>query len=159
VAELVGLNVDVLVVVSTPAAPAAKNATQTIPIVMMANDPIELGLVGSLSRPRGNMTGLSLFSEAISAKRLEHLNELGPGLARIGVLRNPLHPADRILWKETEVAAQRLGVALEALELRGPEDFEAAFSTAKQRNAQALLGFDDPLTGTYRSRIIALAAS
>jgi putative ABC transport system substrate-binding protein len=74
--------------------PAAKNATQTIPIVMMATDPVELGLVGSLSRPRGNVTGLSLFSEAIMGKRLELLKELVPGLARIGVLRNPLRPAD-----------------------------------------------------------------
>ena len=69
---------------------------------------------------------------------------------------DPAHPT---LWKETEVAAQRLGVALEALEVRGPEDFEAAFATAKQRNAQALLVFDDILTITYRSRITALAAS
>ena len=82
-------------------------------------------------------------------KRLELLKEIVPGLARVGVLRNPLHPADPIYWKETEVAAQRLGVALEALEVRGPEDFEAAFATAKQRNAQALLVFDDALTVTY----------
>jgi putative ABC transport system substrate-binding protein len=75
------------------------------------------------------------------------------------VLRNPVAPVHLNLWKETEVAAQRLGVALEALKLRGPEDFEAAFATAKQRNAQALLAFDDALTYTYRSRITALAAS
>jgi len=159
VVELVGLKVDVLVVLSGPAAVAAKNATQTIPIVMAANDPVGLGLVGSLSRPGGNVTGLSYLSEEIIAKRLELLKELVPGLARIGVLRNSLVPGHPILWKETEVAAQRLGVALEALELRGPEDFGAAFATAKQRNAQALLDFGDPLTFTYRSRITALAAS
>src|SRR5262249_37814575 len=139
VAELVGLNVDVLVAVSTPAALAARNATQTIPIVMVAPDPVGLGLVDSLSRPRRNVTGLSYFSEAISGKRLELLKELVPGLVRVGVLKDPMDPAHSTLWKEIEVAAQRLGVALEALELRGPEDFEAAFSTAKQRNAQALL--------------------
>src|SRR5262245_19494470 len=159
VAELVGLKVDVLVAVSSAAAVAAKNATQTIPIVVVAADPVGLGLVGSLPRPRGNVTGLSFFSEAISAKRLQLLKEVVPGLARIGVLRNPLHPADPILWKETEVAAQTLGVALEGLEVRGPEDFEAAFATAKQRNAQALLAFDNTVTFTYRSRITALAAS
>jgi putative ABC transport system substrate-binding protein len=159
VAELVGLKVEVLVAQSTPAALAAKNATQTIPIVMMATDPVALGLVGSLSRPGGNVTGLSYFSEAIMGKRLELLKEVVPGLARVGVLRNPLHPADPIYWKETEVAAQRLGVALEALDVRGPEDFEAAFATAKQRNAQALFAFDDPHINTYRSRIFALAAS
>jgi putative ABC transport system substrate-binding protein len=158
-AELVRLKVDVLVVVGSPAALAAKNATQTIPIVMLAVDPVGLGLVGSLSRPGGNVTGLSYYSEALSGKRLELLKELVPGLARVGVLRNPLAPVHPILWKDTEVAAQRLAVALEALELRGPEDFEAAFATAKQRNAQALLVFDDLLTFTYRSRITGLAAS
>src|SRR5499427_5361189 len=89
VAELVGLKVDVLVAVGSPAALAAKNATQTIPIVIQAFDPVGLGLVGSLSRPGGNVTGLSFFSEAVSGKRLELLKEAIPGLARVGVLRNP----------------------------------------------------------------------
>ena len=158
-AELVGLNVDVLVAVSSAASVAAKNAAQTIPIVIFATDPVGLGLVDSLSRPGGNVTGLSFYNEAMSGKRLELLKEVVPGLARVGVLRNPLHPADPIYWKETEVATQRLGVALEALEVRGPDDFEAAFSTAKQRNAQALLDIDDLVTFPYRSRITALAAS
>jgi putative ABC transport system substrate-binding protein len=158
-AELVGLKVDVLVAASPPAALAAKNATQTIPIVMLAIDPVGLGLVGSLSRPGGNVTGLSYFSEAISGKRLELLKEAIPGLARVGVLRNPQVPSHPIYWKDTEVAAHRLGVALEALEVRGPEDFEAAFAGAKQRNAQALLVFNDILTIAYSSRITALAAS
>jgi putative ABC transport system substrate-binding protein len=158
-AELVGLKVDVLVAASTPAALAAKNVTQSIPIVMIAGDPIGLGLVTSLARPGGNVTGLSYYGEAITGKRLELLKEVVPELARVGVLRNPLVPSHPIYWKDTEVAAQRLGVALEALEVRGPEDFEAAFATAKQRNAQALLVFDDILTITYRSRITALAAS
>src|SRR5215470_11321493 len=158
VAELVGLKVDVLMAIG-PAAVALKNATQTIPIVMIANDPVGLGLIGSLSRPGGNVTGLSYLSEEIIRKRLELLKELVPGLARVGVLRNPLVPGHPILWEQTEVAAQRLGVALEALELRGPEDFEAAFATAKQRNAQALVASDDLLTSFYRLRITALAAS
>jgi putative tryptophan/tyrosine transport system substrate-binding protein len=121
VTELVGLNVDVLVAPTGPAALAAKNATQTIPIVMSAIDPVGLGLIGSLSRPGGNVTGLSYYNEAIAAKKLELLKEIVPGLARVGVLRNPLNPGDPIFWKETEVAAQRLGVVLEALEVRGPE--------------------------------------
>src|SRR5262245_12102309 len=157
--ELVRLELDVLVALSTPVALAAKNATQTIPIVMMAIDAVGLGLIDSLSRPGGNVTGLSYLSGEIIAKRLQLLKELVPGLARVGVLSNPLAPSHPILWKETEVAAQRLGVALEALEVRQPEDFEAAFSTAKQRNAQALLAFEDPLTFPYRSQITALAAS
>jgi putative tryptophan/tyrosine transport system substrate-binding protein len=159
VTELVGLNVDVLVAPTGPAALAAKNATQTIPIVMSAIDPVGLGLIGSLSRPGGNVTGLSYYNEAIAAKKLELLKEIVPGLARVGVLRNPLNPGDPLNWKETEVAAQRLGVVLEALEVRGPEDFEAAFATAKQRNAQALLDIVDLATFPYRSRITALAAS
>ena len=135
VAELVGLKVDVLVAGGSPAALAAKNATQTIPIVMVGINPVGLGLAASLSRPGGNVTGLSYYYEAIIAKRLELLKELVPGLARVGVLRNHLDPGDPTYWKEAEVAAQRLGVALEALEVRRPEDFEAAFATFKQRNA------------------------
>jgi len=159
VAELLGLKVDVLVAVSSPAAVAARNATLTIPIVMMATDPVGLGVVGSLSRPGGNVTGLSYYNEAISGKWLELLKEVVPGLARVGVLGNPLDAVHPILWKGSEVAAQRLGVALEALKLRGPEDLEAVFATAKQLNTQALLVFGDLLTFTYRSRITALAAS
>jgi len=157
--ELVGLKADVLVAGGSAAALAAKNATQTIPIVILGNDPVGLGVIGSLSRPGGNVTGLSYYNEAISGKRLQLLKEVVPGLARVGVLRNPRAPGDPIYWKDTEVAAQRLGVALEALEVRTPEDFEAAFATAKQRNAQALLAFDDSLTYAYRSQITALAAS
>src|SRR5262249_56736606 len=96
VAELVGLKVDVLAALSTPVAVAAKNATQTIPIVMMAIDPVGLGLIGSLSRPGGNVTGLSYLSGEIIAKRLQLLKELVPGLARAGVLRNPLAPSHPI---------------------------------------------------------------
>jgi ABC-type uncharacterized transport system substrate-binding protein len=158
VAELVSLKVDVLVAGGTPAILAVKNATQTIPIVMVGVNPVGLRLAATLSRPGGNVTGLSYSSEEIIAKRLQLLKELVPGLARVGVLKNPMEPGHPILWNETEVAAQRLGVALEALEVRGPEDFEAAFATAKQRNAQALLALDDPLTHNYRSRITALAA-
>jgi putative ABC transport system substrate-binding protein len=92
VAELVGLKVDVLVTSTGPAAPAAKNATQTVPIVMVGVNPVGLGLVGSLSRPGGNVTGLSYFNEEIIAKRLQLLKELVPGLARVGVLVNSLSP-------------------------------------------------------------------
>jgi len=91
VIELVGLKVDVLVALSAPVAVAAKNATQAIPIVMMATDPVGLGLIGSLSRPGGNVTGLSYLSEEIIAKRLELLKELVPGLARVGVLKTAGH--------------------------------------------------------------------
>ena len=108
VAELVGLKVDVLLVTNGLAALAAKNATQTIPIVMGANDPVGLGLVASLSRPGGNVTGLNNYYEAINEKRLELLKEMVPGLARVGVLINPMLPSGGpIAWKEIEVAVGR----------------------------------------------------
>jgi len=110
---------------------------------MLAPDPVGLDLIASLSRPGGNVTGLSYFNEAISGKRLQLSKEFVPGLARVGVLSIPLALSHPIYWKDTEVAAQRLGVALEALEVRRPEDFEAAFATAKQCNAQALIVFDE----------------
>ena len=141
------------------AALAAKKATRTIPIVMVAPDPVGLGLVSSLARPGGNVTGLSYFNEAIVGKRLELIKELVPGLARLAVLRNPIVAVHAIFWQETEVAARTLGVALQPLDVRGPEDFEAAFAAATRGNAQALIAFDDPLTVAYRPRIAALAAS
>ena len=159
VAELVGLKMDVLVVGSSVTALAAQKATRTIPIVMVAADPVGLGLVASLARPEGNLTGLSYFNEAIVGKRLELIKELVPGLARLAVLSNPTVVAHAIFWKDTEAAARTLGVALQPLEVRGPEDFEAAFAAATRGNAQALIAFDDALTVAHRPRIVALAAS
>jgi len=159
VSELVGLKVDVLVTGSSPGALAAKKATGTIPIVMVATDPIGLGLVASLARPGGNVTGLSYFNEAILAKRLEMLKEFVPGLARVAVLRNPTIAAHAGFWAETDVAARKLGVALQALDVRGPDDFESAFVAAVRGNAQALIALDDGLTIAYRPLIVALAAS
>jgi putative ABC transport system substrate-binding protein len=159
VSELVGLRVDVLVAASSPGALAAKKATSTIPIVMVATDPIGLGLVASLARPGGNVTGLSYFNEAILAKRLEMLVEFVPGLARVAVLRNPTVAAHATFWAETAAAANKLGVALQALDVREPDDFEAAFVAAVRGNAQALIALDDGLTIANRPRIVALAAS
>jgi len=159
VAELVGLEVDVLVVTNSQATRAAMKATRTIPIVMFATDPVRQGLVTSLSHPGGNVTGLSFYNEELSGKRLQILREFVPELTRLAVIRNPLTEVDTIFWQDTAVAAQKLGVALQPLEVRGPEDFEAAFAGATRGSAQALLAFDDPLTFTYRSRITALAAN
>ncbi|HKF74137.1 MAG TPA: ABC transporter substrate-binding protein [Stellaceae bacterium] len=159
VAELVRLKVDVLVAANSSVSLAAKNATRTIPIVIFAGDPVGLGLVVSLARPGGNLTGLSYFNAQLNGKRVELIKELVPGLARLAVLRNPMVAIHAIFWQETEVAARKLGVVLQSLEVRGPEDFEAAFATAARDNAQALLPLDDPLTLGYGSRIVALAAS
>jgi putative ABC transport system substrate-binding protein len=159
VAELVDLKVNVLVTAVTPAALAAKKATQTIPIVMVAADPVGQGLVASLARPGGNVTGLSYFNEATIAKRLELLKEFVPGLVRVAVLRNPIVTVHATFWQETEIAARKLKVALQPLEVREPEDFEVAFASATRGNAQALIAFDDSLTFAFRPRIAALAAS
>jgi putative ABC transport system substrate-binding protein len=144
VAELVDLNVDVLVVGNSTAALAAKNATQTIPIVMFAGDPVGLGLVASLARPGGNVTGLSYFNAEVTSKRLELMKELVLGLTRVAVLRNPTIASHAVFWQETEVAAGKLGITLRSLEVRRPEDFEAAFAAATRNKAEALLAFDDP---------------
>jgi putative ABC transport system substrate-binding protein len=159
VAEMVRLKVDVMVVVSTPGALAAKSATQTIPVVMVAvGDPLANGLVASLARPGGNLTGLSLLTPELQGKRLQLLKGVLPKLSRVAVLRNPGNAIHAVLWQEAEVAARELGVQLQALELRGPEDFDRAFRAATQGRAGALLAFDDFLTVSYRARIVALAA-
>jgi putative ABC transport system substrate-binding protein len=159
VAELVGLKMDVLMAGNSVAALAAQKATRTIPIVMVAADPVGLGLVASLARPGANVTGLSYFNEAIIAKRLQLLKELAPGLARVAVLRNPSIAVHATFWQETEVAARTLGVALQPLNISGPDDFEGAFAAATQGNAQAVIALDDALTIAHRPRIVALAAS
>jgi putative tryptophan/tyrosine transport system substrate-binding protein len=150
---------DVVVASSSVSTLAAKKATGTIPIVMVAADPVGLGLVASLARPGGNVTGLSYFNEAIIAKRLQLLTEFVPGLSRVAVLRNPSVVVHATFWQETEVAARKLGVALQPLDIRGPDDFEAAFAAATRGNAQGLIALDDALTIAHRPRIVSLAAS
>ena len=159
VAELVGLKVDILVAGNSVAAVAARKATGATPIVIVTPDPVALGLVASLARPGGNVTGVSYFNEAIIEKRVQVLKEFVPGLARIAVLRNPTIAVHATFWHDTEVAARKLGVALQPLDVRGPEDFEAAFAAATRGNAQALIALDDALTVAYRPLIVALAAS
>jgi putative ABC transport system substrate-binding protein len=159
VAELVGLKVDILVAGNSVAAVAARKATGATPIVIVTPDPVALGLVASLARPGGNVTGVSYFNEAIIAKRVQLLKEFVPGLARIAVLRNPTIAVHATFWQDTEVAARKLGVALQPLDVRGPGDFEGAFTAATKGDAQALIALDDALTVAYRPRIVALAAN
>ncbi len=158
-AELVRLNVDVIVTSATPATLAAKNATTTIPIVMAAvGDPVGAGLVGSLARPGGNITGLSLLNPALSGKRVELLKEILPGATRLGVLGNPTNPWTALMVREIEVAARTLGMQLQRLEAERPTDFEAAFGAATRGRAAALLVLEDPLMFAYRPTIVGLAA-
>jgi putative ABC transport system substrate-binding protein len=159
VAELVRLKVDVIVASSNPAIIALKQATQTIPIVMtVVGDPVGAGFVTSLARPGGNITGLSNIAEELSGKRLELLKEINPKITRVAVFRNPTIPTHAVLWKETQDAATVLGLRLIPLDIKGPEDFEAAFGTMVGERAEALIVLPEPVTTTHRQQIVELAA-
>jgi putative ABC transport system substrate-binding protein len=153
-AELVHVNVDVIVAVGTLGPLAAKRTTSTIPIVMTAaGDPLGSGLVASLARPGGNVTGMSLMVPDIGGKRLELLKELLPRLSRVAVLWNAANPYPAIVFKETQAAGQRLGIEVQSLEVRGPDDFDGAFDAARKQRPDALITIEDPLTFYYRKRI------
>ena len=143
-AELVRLNVDVIVTQSGVAALAAKTATQTIPIVMTGSgDAVRQGLVASLARPGGNITELTMISPDLSQKRLEILRELLPRLSRVGVLWcGGSAPVGKQQWAETETAAGVLGVHLSSLEVRSGDDLASAFASAAKHRVQAVLVFD-----------------
>jgi putative ABC transport system substrate-binding protein len=157
-AEMVQLKVDLIIVVTTPAAFAARNATTTIPIVHPAAiDPVGTGLIASLAHPGGNVTGLAVLNAETSAKRLELLREVVPGLSRGAVLWNAANPANTLAWKETEGAGRALGVAIQSHEVRGPGDFEGAFAMIAQQHPDILLVLQDALTLEYRKEIIGFA--
>jgi ABC-type uncharacterized transport system substrate-binding protein len=153
-AELVRLNVDVIVAIGTLGPLAAKRATSTIPIVMTAaGDPLGSGLVASLARPGGNVTGMSLMVPDLGGKRLELLKELLPRLVRVAVLWNAANPYPAIVFKETQAAGLTLGVEVQSLEVRSPDDFDSAFETARRQRPDALISVEDPLTFSHRKRI------
>ena len=128
-ADLVRLRVDIIVASGSPAPLAAQRATNTIPIVMTnAGDPVGSGLVTSLGRPGGNVTGLSLLAPAVVGKQLELLKEVVPKVTRAAVLTNPGNPARALTLTEAEAAMRPLGLHLQVLDARGPGEFEAAFS-------------------------------
>ena len=158
-AELVRLQVDVLLVVITPAALAAKHATTTIPIVMAGvGDPVGSGLVASLARPGGNVTGLAALSPELAGKQLEFLKEGLPTVSRVAVLWNPANPVHARQVRAAEVAAQALGVQLHRVEARGPEAFDGAFAAMTRVHAGALLVLGEPMFSQHRSRLAELAA-
>ncbi len=130
VAELVRLNVDVILAAGAPAAHAAKSGTKTIPIVMQSGDPVGTGLVASLARPGGNITGLSDFTVGVVTKRLELLKEVVPSVSRVAVLWNPTNPTNPVTLKETQTAAPALGVTLLSLEVKDADDIERAFAVS-----------------------------
>ncbi len=139
-AELVRLKVDVIMAANVPAARAAKQATTTIPIVMVGvGEVVETGLVTSLARPGGNVTGSTILYAELSAKRLELLKQIVPGLARIAVLWNAANPAKASDWRETQLAARALSVTLQSREVRGPNDFERTLAAMARERPDALL--------------------
>ena len=153
-AELVGLKVDVIVAAASQAVHAAQQATKTIPIVMTSSsDPVGTGLVASLARPGGNITGLSLLSPELSGKRLELLKEIVTGVSRVAVLWNPDDPPAKLSLRETEFAAKALIVQLQILETRDPNDFESAFRAAAKGHAAALIILPAPMMNTHAKRI------
>jgi putative ABC transport system substrate-binding protein len=158
-AELVALKVELILASGTPASFAAKQATSTIPIVMggIAANPVETGLVASLGRPGGNITGMSMMSSQLGGKRLELLKEIVPGLARVAVFWNPPNPAYGPILKELEATAPTLGLKLQRLEVRVPGDFEGAFKAATRQRAGALIAPGDPLTANQRKVVADLA--
>src|SRR5206468_12661817 len=139
-AELVGLKVDILVTSGTPATQAAKQATRTIPIVMtQLADPVGTGLVASLGRPGGNVTGLTTQDADLSGKRLEMLLEVVPKVSRFAVLIDETSLGSMLIARGTLVAAQSLGVQLQSLGVRGPGELDRAFSAMKEARAGALI--------------------
>jgi len=155
-AELVALRVDLIVASGSPASFAAKDATRSIPIVMpsLNADPVATGLIASLARPGGNITGLTEMAPQLSGKRLQLLKDTVPALSQVAVLWNPLNPAYGPILKDLEAAAQTMAVQLRRLEVRVPEDFEGAFTTAVKTRAGALIAPGDPLV-TNRPRMFA----
>jgi putative tryptophan/tyrosine transport system substrate-binding protein len=156
--ELVRLPVDVLVTISTPAAQAAKQATTTLPIVMMfVSDAVDEGLVASLARPGGNLTGVSSTYDALIGKRLELLKEAVPGLSRVAVLYNPMFSGTALAVPETLATAQKLGVTPHLVEIRDPGALVDAFAAMTRAHAQALVVLADPLLLMYARGMAQLA--
>ena len=158
-AELTKLPVKVMVVANTPGNLAAKKATTTIPIVMVAvGDPVRVGLVSNLGRPGGNITGFTNLSGQIAAKRLQLLKEVIPTATRIGMIGNPGDPNALVQIQDAEAAARELKVQLRLFTIKEAAQLEPAFEAARSWRAQALLRLNDPLQVSLRARTIELAA-
>ena len=156
--ELVRLKVDVILASAGPPALAAQKATSSVPIVFVSVvDPVELGLIPSLGRPGGNITGLAISSADLTGKRLQLLRELVPKLRRVAVLWDRANPTNPMQLKGAEIAARTLGLQLEPVPVQGPNDFDSGFKAV--RSADGLLQVDSPLFTTHRARLVGLAAT
>jgi len=158
-AELVRLNVDIIVAPAAQNVLAARQASRTIPIVMASvGDPVGNGLVASLARPGGNVTGTSFLTSVMVGKQLELLTQISPRVARLAILLNPANPGHPLTLEEAKAAAHSLRVQLQALEARGPDDFERAFAAMAREHAGALFVPWDGTFLVHLTRITRLAA-
>jgi ABC-type uncharacterized transport system substrate-binding protein len=157
-ADLVRVQVDVIVAQSGAATKAAQEATRTIPIVTLhVNDPVGSGLVASLARPGGNVTGLTIMAPDLAGKQLELLKEVVPKVSRVAVLLHPDNPASAFQLREAEAAARAVGVQLHTLEARNPQEIDSAFAVMIRERAGALLILADAVFGSQRKQIAELA--
>jgi putative ABC transport system substrate-binding protein len=155
--DLVQLKVDVIVAQGTALHPV-KTATPLIPIVFgLSGDPVEAGLVASVARPGGNMTGVTLLALELVGKRLELLKEAVPKISRVAVLANPEHPGEKRELEETRAAARSLGLTLPYVEVKSPTEFDKAFDAIRREQAEGLLVFPEILTMTHRQLIAEFA--
>jgi putative tryptophan/tyrosine transport system substrate-binding protein len=158
-AELMRLKPDVIVAGSTQDVLAAKSVNSTIPIVMVTvGDPVTSGLVDSLARPGGNITGVTTLSPDVNGKRLELLTETVSKPSRVGVLWNPQGSGSPLSWKESQLAAQSLGVPLHSIEVRSPDELRTAFESAIKARTVALVVTSNPLFSANQNRIVELAS-
>jgi putative ABC transport system substrate-binding protein len=157
--ELVGLKVDVIVAAGPPAIQAVKQATTTIPIVMaIVVDAVATGLVTNLARPEGNITGLSIMPRELVGRQLGLLKEVVPEVSRVAFLGNPASPGNAPLLREAQDAAQALGVRLQPVEARDPNEIDSAFAEMTRERAGAVIVSTDTMLFIHRTRIADLAA-
>jgi putative ABC transport system substrate-binding protein len=158
-AELVRREVEVIVATGYEAVSAAQQATRTIPIVMLVGgDPIGSGLLSSLTRPSGNLTGLAGLSSKLSVKRLAWLKAVIPTASHVAVLFNPVDASKALDWTQLQAASRMLGVRLQPLEVQDADTIERAFATMRQERADALITVGDVFTLQHRTQIVTLAA-
>jgi putative tryptophan/tyrosine transport system substrate-binding protein len=158
-AELVRLNVAVIVVDGTATTAVAKAATTTIPIVFtLAGDPVGSGLVASLARPGGNVTGLSSLTGELSGKQLQLLKEAVPPLTRVAILYNPVNPATTAMLNNAKAAARALAVEVQPLAVRELDTLTSTFSVMREERADAFLALSDPILNTQQATLLDLAA-
>jgi putative ABC transport system substrate-binding protein len=154
--DLVRLKVDAIITSTTPATRAAKNATRTIPVVFLTSgDPVMSGVVDSLARPGGNLTGFTAISPVITGKRLELLKETIPKLSRVAVLWTPAQ--SELSWKESQLAGRQLGLHIHSMEISDPNRFDEAFKEAIRSGSGALAVTPNPVTNSNRKLIAELA--